>query len=55
VLVWNTYSVFAFFLGGETTNESKSNDAVSMLLVEVVEDEVVFGCVVDPGSMGICL
>ena len=43
MLVLNTYSVFAFFLGGETTNESKSNDADSMLLVELVEDEGVFG------------
>ena len=53
--VWNTYSVFAFFLGGETTKESNINDAESTLLVEAVAEDGVLGCAVDPGSTGMCL
>ena len=43
-----TYLVFVFFFGGETTKESKINDAESTLLVDAVEEDGVIGCVVDP-------
>ena len=36
-------------------NELKIIEVESTLVVEVVEDEGVLGCVVDPGSTGICL
>ena len=50
-----TYSVFVFFFGGETTKESKIKDAESTLLLDAVEEDGVIGCVLDPGSTGMCL